>query len=312
MVPRPLWRRPKTQTTAPSPTLIPCFTPRTEDSVSFITARTDDSPATIGAGVSHLGNELQPHHHRRLHILGTYSVQLRYYAAALVGRGNRWQSLAIAGNLATTDPTPPHHLSLPASPHWSKRRRPFAADEGALTRSHSAIPTGRAILPHSPPLAPSRANLGQVSSRPSAVAASGRAPVSAAATGQGGASPATCHLPCGAAAACGGLLLLLGLVSAPPPGSGPGPGRPLPLLALHHQMSLTNPPSTNAGPSSVSAASRTQTLKRSVQAAFEGMSAVLIIIPLPRPRPLSPTFGSVRLVSSRLDATRFVSIGLPS
>jgi hypothetical protein len=36
------------------------------------------------------------------------------------------------------------------------------------------------------------------------------------------------------------------------------------------QMSLTNPPSTATGPGSVSAV-RTQTLKRSVQAAFEGM-----------------------------------------
>lgn len=38
-------------------------------------------------------------------------------------------------------------------------------------------------------------------------------------------------------------------------------------------MSLTNPPSTAAGPGSVSAA-RSQTLKRSVQSSFEGMDRV--------------------------------------
>ncbi|KAK4104383.1 hypothetical protein N658DRAFT_492492 [Parathielavia hyrcaniae] len=61
-------------------------------------------------------------------------------------------------------------------------------------------------------------------------------------------------------------------------------------------MSLTNPPSTATGPGSVSAV-RTQTLKRSVQAAFEGMDSLPVVS--------LPVRSSVALLSTPVPFPRF-------
>jgi hypothetical protein len=74
--------------------------------------------------------------------------------------------------------------------------------------------------------------------------------------------------------------LSLELAAPPLPRQIPHKNLPLPLLPTPNRtMSLTsNPPSTGGQPSSASNAQRTQTLKRSVQAAFDGNQTLILLL----------------------------------